>query len=157
MTPNPAYSLDLDPSDYYLFLSIAYFLHLQCFINQKEEEKEFFTLKSEGVLYFERQKLESKNWQEGGFTHHIVWTEVNQIFTCSNPWLTSSTHEASATKRKGKLQWRSSSPWKIRTSNSAKSKNLQKDGFRWRNVGTWRLKPKYCKTLNFPQYIHVYL
>ena len=52
----------------------------------------------------------------------------------SDPWLTSCTLNTSITKRRWKLQWRSSSPRRTRTSINVGSKNWQKGGFRQCNM-----------------------
>ena len=84
--------------------------------------------------------------------------------SCSSPCLISNTYCTSTTKRKWKLQWRSSLLWRTRTGISMASKTGRKvasDGATWQSL-FWMLgwfffsklknkankSPKYCKTLD---------
>ena len=79
--PQSAYSLDLAPSDYNVFRSMAYFLHSGRFNNQEEvetSEEEFFSLKD-------------KNWYQRGIKKKKKLAErclqMMQYYSLSFKWL----------------------------------------------------------------------
>ena len=82
LVPYQIYRPDLAPSDYYLFQSMAHFLHSQCFNNQEEVKaslKEFFTSKG-------------KNWYQHGIKELVKrWLQrvqhVGLYFECKATFL----------------------------------------------------------------------
>ena len=73
LMPHPTFSPDLAPSDYYLFQSLAHFLHLLT-VQQPRGDRNL--TKKSSLLQRKRtgNNVGSKNWQKGGFKQCYMMT-----------------------------------------------------------------------------------